>query len=158
MHGVNSETEQRNKLERQCSNWCSFTRTSCCQLATTMSLSLDDKLLGEKTEYYCSSSEDERDDDDGDEINENASSGNRQAPSIPRPELKDYDGSCTNTGPKGVINDWREFKKLENEKREEQEREKDALIKKLSVTCRSHLDDEREKTERRAVLTGTAGT
>ena len=43
------------------------------------------------------------------------------------------------TGPKGVINDWREFKRLESERREEQEREKNALAKKLQMTCRSHV-------------------
>ena len=43
------------------------------------------------------------------------------------------------TGPKGVINDWREYKRLETEKRAEQEREKQALAKKLQLTCRSHV-------------------
>ena len=38
-----------------------------------------------------------------------------------------------------MINDWREFKRLESEKKEEQEREKQALLKKLSITCRSHV-------------------
>lgn len=43
------------------------------------------------------------------------------------------------TGPKGVINDWREFKRLETERRAEQEKEKQALAKKLTMTCRSHV-------------------
>lgn len=48
-------------------------------------------------------------------------------------------------GPKGVINDWRKYKQLENEQRQEQRSEMELLIKKLSLTCRSHLDDKREK-------------
>jgi len=43
------------------------------------------------------------------------------------------------TGPKGVIADWRRFKQLETEKREEQERELVDLQKKLSLTCRSNV-------------------
>nr|XP_034964818.1 phosducin-like protein isoform X1 [Zootoca vivipara] len=54
-------------------------------------------------------------------------------------------GSAVNTGPKGVINDWRRFKQLETEQREEQCREMKRLIQKLSMTCRSHLDDEEDK-------------
>ncbi len=38
-----------------------------------------------------------------------------------------------------MINDWRQFKKLETERRAEQEREKLQLIKKLSMSCRSHV-------------------
>lgn len=38
-----------------------------------------------------------------------------------------------------MINDWREFKRLETERRAEQEKEKQALAKKLSMTCRSHV-------------------
>lgn len=38
-----------------------------------------------------------------------------------------------------MIEDWRRFKQLETEKREEQDKEKKALIKKLTMTCRSHV-------------------
>ncbi|XP_005095941.1 phosducin-like protein [Aplysia californica] len=113
-----------------------------------MSLSLDDKLLGEKVHYYCSSSEesdgedsDERDDEDVNNsrvIKDSSawSDGDRQA---------ENNGIVTNTGPKGVLKDWREFKRLETEKREEQEKDKLSLAKKLTLTCRSHLNDEEEK-------------
>lgn len=40
-----------------------------------------------------------------------------------------------------MINDWREFKRLETERRAEQEKEKQALAKKLSMTCRSHVSN-----------------
>ena len=49
------------------------------------------------------------------------------------------------SGPKGVINDWRRFKQLETEQREEQCREMERLIKKLSLSCRSHLDEEEQQ-------------
>ncbi|CAG2232491.1 Phosducin-like protein [Mytilus edulis] len=107
-----------------------------------MSLGLDDKLLGEKVDNYCSSDEGERDDDSDDEPR---STEAVQPTFVPEPEIKEYNGYSTNTGPKGVINDWREFKRLETEKKGEQERERQALLKKLSMSCRSHLDDEREK-------------
>ena len=57
------------------------------------------------------------------------------------------DGGCNlkfdflfQTGPKGVINDWRRFKQLENERKAEAEQEKLQLMKKLSITCRSHVN------------------
>lgn len=103
---------------------------------------LDDKLLGEKLQYYYSSSEDEgseNEDEDGE--NKTIRDGNVNEPEI------DYsaDGSAVNTGPKGVINDWRKFKQLEVEQKQEQKREMERLIKKLSMTCRSDLDLEKDK-------------
>lgn len=44
-----------------------------------------------------------------------------------------------------MINDWREFKRLETERREEHEKERKQLMSKLQLTCRSHLNDEEEK-------------
>ena len=43
------------------------------------------------------------------------------------------------TGPKGVVEDWRRYKQLEVEKREEQAKEKELLAKRLAVTCRSQV-------------------
>ena len=43
------------------------------------------------------------------------------------------------TGPKGVVEDWRRFKQLEVEKREEQSKEKADLAKRLTLTCRSQV-------------------
>lgn len=106
-----------------------------------MALSLDDRILGEKTHYYCSSSEDE-DDDRGET---KGTTQDKPPGCILEPDLNQYSGSCTNTGPKGVINDWRKYKKLETERREDQENEKLTLAKKLSTTCRSYMDDEKEK-------------
>lgn len=108
-----------------------------------MALSTDDKLLGEKVDNYCSSSEDEEERDSGDEL-ENVPA-NKGPQFIPDKQVEPYNGTCTNTGPKGVLNDWREFKRLETEQREEQEMQRQAMMKKLQMTCRSHLNDEKEK-------------
>ena len=62
-----------------------------------MALSPDDRLLGEKVHYYCSSSEDE--DDEGDNSGsegEEKSSQPEPLKFIPEPEIKDYNGRCTN--------------------------------------------------------------
>lgn len=115
-----------------------------------MSLSLDDRILGEKVHYYCSSSEEdndggEYDDKDGDEEDNKSSIKDAAAWSNSYERPPESNGITTNTGPKGVLKDWREFKRLENEKREGAEREKQMLAKKLSMTCRSHLNDDQEK-------------
>lgn len=101
---------------------------------------LEDKILGEKLHNYCSSSEDEADSGSEDE-------SPKSVPSEPvaLPEPNKWEGTATNTGPKGVIKDWQRFKQLESEKRAEQEREKILLMKKLTLTCRTSLDDDREK-------------
>lgn len=117
-----------------------------------MSLSLDDKLLGEKVHYYCSSSEDEADegeDSDGGGPDNESHKVVREGSSMSHTEMlaDGYGAGVTNTGPKGVIKDWREYKKLQTEKRAEQERERIKLANKLSLTCRSHLNDEQEKHE-----------
>jgi len=93
---------------------------------------LDDKLLGEKLHYYCSSSEDEGEDKEPVERN-------------PPPAMSSEGGGASNTGPKGVIKDWRRFKQLEREERTEQEAEKLALAKRLALTCRTDKEDQEAK-------------
>lgn len=90
--------------------------------------------MGEKLHYYCSSSSE----DEADEPEE--SSGQVQPPPPPN-------GQQANTGPKGVIEDWRRYKQLETEKREENERERLALAKKLALTCRSEREDKEVEKE-----------
>lgn len=102
---------------------------------------LDDKLLGEKLQYYYSSSEDE----DSDHEDKDGGRGAPASSSMTAEAEPAGEGISINTGPKGVINDWRRFKQLETEQREEQCREMERLIKKLSMTCRSHLDEEEER-------------
>jgi len=107
---------------------------------------LEGKLLGEKAHCYCSSSESEgekSDDDSGKEIRTSAVI--KETDAVPRPDPYKWEGSSTNTGPKGVMKDWQRFKQLETEKRAEQDKERQALIQKLSLTCKSALEEEREK-------------
>lgn len=113
---------------------------------------LDDKLLGEKIHNYCSSSEDE---DGGNSDDDEGSSGSGkggnmggemvQSEAAMTPDSAHWSGSATNTGPKGVIKDWQRFKQLETEKREEAERERLNLIKKLSITAKTKEEDEKAK-------------
>lgn len=109
-------------------------------------VTLDDRLLGEKIQNYCSSSEDDDDkDNDSDDEGRKGKSTTKFIP-VPDNEKPSSSGDFTErTGPKGVIEDWRRFKQLETEKRHDQEREKRALAQKLSMTCRSYLDDEEAK-------------
>ena len=95
---------------------------------------LDDKLLGEKLHYYCSSSEDEGEDKESVE---------ERGPAPP--VSADGNGTGPNTGPKGVIKDWQRYKQLEREEREEQDAEKLELAKRLALTCRTDKEDQEAK-------------
>lgn len=112
---------------------------------------LEDKLLGEKLQYYCSSSSSE-DENEDDEKNESDNSKQHQATASetqPLPtNITHWSGTSQNTGPKGVVQDWQLYKKLEAEKREENERQRTELMKKLSLTAStSREDEERKKNE-----------
>ncbi|KAG5329034.1 PHLP protein, partial [Acromyrmex charruanus] len=106
---------------------------------------LEDKILGEKLHYYCSSSSEDDGNDSGDsdkecdDVKYTDNTAQYIAPSY------EWDGTSSNTGPKGVIKDWQRYKQLEAEKRESQEKERLQLINKFSLTCRSALDEEKEK-------------
>ncbi|XP_051960414.1 phosducin-like protein [Xyrauchen texanus] len=115
---------------------------------------LDDKILGEKLQYYYSSSEDEESDH---EEEEKASKTIRDQEVLDVEIDYSADGSSVNTGPKGVINDWRKYKQLENEQRVEQQKEMERLIKKLSMTCKSHLDEEADKKKEKDLQDKIAG-
>lgn len=100
----------------------------------------DDKILGEKLHYYCSSSEDEG--EDGDKAG--GGGGESGAAAQPPPVGPGSGGTC-NTGPKGVIEDWQRYKQLEVERREENEAERIALAKKLSLSARTDKEDQEAK-------------
>lgn len=104
---------------------------------------LEDKILGEKLENYCSSSEDEGDYEDASD-GEPSSSKQASEPSAPT-NVENWSGSSANTGPKGVIKDWQRFKQLENEKNEEKERERLFLMKKLAITSKTKAEDDKQK-------------
>ncbi|CAD7006310.1 unnamed protein product [Ceratitis capitata] len=112
---------------------------------------LEDKLMGEKLEYYCSSSEGE---DNGDDDGESRGArGNKQGtagfvdPDVcPPPPAEGYRSQVsTNTGPKGVVQDWQRFKQLQAEKREESERQRIELAKKLTMTAATAKEEEERK-------------
>ena len=64
---------------------------------------LEDKILGEKLHYYCSSSsEDENDSANSDKETENEKYPQIISDSI-EPSFSEWDGTSSNTGPKGVI-------------------------------------------------------
>lgn len=54
-----------------------------------MALSLDDRLLGEKTDYYCSSSSDEEGED-------NAHKRDNISSAVPDVDVNKYTGHCVN--------------------------------------------------------------
>ena len=56
-----------------------------------------------------------------------------------------------------MINDWRKYKQLEVEQRQEQKKEMERLIKKLSMTCRSDLDLENDKEKQKELEDKIAG-
>lgn len=103
---------------------------------------LEDKILGEKLHNYCSSSE-ESDQDNSDSEESQVKNTPNETPTLP--DINKWEGTSTNTGPKGVITDWQNFKKLESERNRMAELEKIELAKKLTLTVQSALDEEREK-------------
>ncbi|XP_058455247.1 phosducin-like protein [Malaya genurostris] len=108
-------------------------------------VSLDDKIMGEKTSNYCSSSEDECESEIIGSKDGNATKSTKSQ-IIAENKLENethWTGNATNTGPKGVIKDWQRFKQLETEKRESQDREKLDLFKKLSITSRTNREHEK---------------
>ena len=81
---------------------------------------LDDKLLGEKLHYYCSSSEDEggaSDDEEGQGKGARGGGGGGSGQAVSQAPGQEWDGSSANTGPKGVLKDWQRYKQLETEMR-----------------------------------------
>jgi len=104
---------------------------------------LDDKLLGEKLQNYCSSSSEDEEEKDDNEGGSRGTATETKAPKfIPETEVEKWSGNSQNTGPKGVIKDWQRYKQLENQKSADSERERKELIKKLSLTCR--IEPEKE--------------
>lgn len=101
---------------------------------------LEDKILGEKLHNYCSSSE-----DSGQENSDSEEAPMKNSTIPATPDINKWEGSSTNTGPKGVITDWQKFKQLESERNRQVELDKIELAKKLTLTVQTALDEEREK-------------
>ncbi|XP_028398334.1 phosducin-like protein [Dendronephthya gigantea] len=105
-------------------------------------MDLEDKLLGYKAQNYVSSSESEGEDDEDSGRESGGEVGSQNAEEAPQLDLR-VDGPMT--GPKGVIEDYRRYRQLVAEQREEKKAELEALAKKFSITCQSSLDEEKEK-------------
>ena len=124
---------------------------------------LDDKLLGEKTHYYCSS-----DDEEAEEKDDNANGEARISQPVQQssPPVDNWSGYSTNvsdsqsmfclsfpqlivdfhqTGPKGVIRDFQKWKQLEAEKRSIDEMRTVELAKQLSLSCQTSQELEEQK-------------
>ncbi|THD27939.1 Phosducin protein (Phlp) [Fasciola hepatica] len=96
-----------------------------------MALSLDDRLLGEKVDNYCSSS------DDDDERASKAKKDQTEAAYQMPPVL----AGQPQTGPKGVLSDYKRYKELKHLKELEDEKELICQAKKHALTCRTHNED-----------------
>lgn len=64
---------------------------------------LEDKILGDKLQYYCSSSSEDEGNDSGDSDKEEVSKTNAMPAKEPSMDFSEWDGTSSNTGPKGVI-------------------------------------------------------
>ncbi|GBP84861.1 Phosducin-like protein [Eumeta japonica] len=108
---------------------------------------LEDKILGEKLHNYCSSSEDEGDSEGSDEesIDKGCKSVKDSSCSTGPPPVNSWSGTASNTGPKGVIEDWRRYKQLEAENRVQLERERIALAKKLTLSVKTESEETKDK-------------
>ncbi|KAH8869895.1 Phosducin-like protein [Schistosoma japonicum] len=100
-----------------------------------MALSFDDKVLGEKVHNYCSSSEDEHSAGSGDE-NEPVTNTLEclKPPNLSHP-------GYPQTGPKGVVADYKHFKKLQSERDAEEEQKIIEYAKQHSLSCRPYSED-----------------
>lgn len=87
---------------------------------------LESKLLGEKLHNYCSSSDEDEPMLDRDP---------------PKQSKADWDGTSSNTGPKGVLNDWEQYKRQQTAQRVQREKDVMKQINDMALTCRSELDE-----------------
>ncbi|CAH1398391.1 unnamed protein product [Nezara viridula] len=106
---------------------------------------LDDKILGIKKDYYCSSSEseEENESESGSDIEKTPESCNPVEQH--KEPVSKWEGSSKNTGPKGVIRDWQLYKQLETEKRLDLDLQKIELAKKLTLSNSQKPDEDEDK-------------
>lgn len=88
---------------------------------------LESKLLGDKLHNYCSSSDEDEPMLDRDP---------------PKQSKSDWDGISSNTGPKGVLNDWEQYKRQQTAQRIQHEKNVMKQINDLALTCKSELDEQ----------------
>ncbi|KAJ0178493.1 hypothetical protein K1T71_006316 [Dendrolimus kikuchii] len=106
---------------------------------------LEDKILGNKLQNYCSSSEDDGSEDESRSGDEERNTPQTSLQTAEPPPINSWNGSTSNTGPKGVLEDWRRFKQLEAENRAELAKERIALAKKLTLSVKTDREEAKVK-------------
>lgn len=110
-----------------------------------MALPMDDRLLGEKVDNYCSSSSSDSGDDDSEPECDTQVGQTDSVPQVPpviagQPQvIPKFHQTTLQTGPKGVLSDYEQFKKLKHLKELEDERALAHQAKKNTMTCRTHV-------------------
>jgi len=87
---------------------------------------LESKLLGEKLHNYCSSSDEDEPMLDRDP---------------PKQSKSNWDGTSSNTGPKGVLNDWEQYKHQQLAQKIQRDKDVIKQINGMTLTCESALDE-----------------
>uniref|UniRef100_A0A1B0DKR6 Phosducin domain-containing protein n=1 Tax=Phlebotomus papatasi TaxID=29031 RepID=A0A1B0DKR6_PHLPP len=98
--------------------------------------SLEDKILGEKSQNYCSSDEEEEPNTIQVVRDEEGSGKDFCPPS-----------GTGNTGPKGVITDWREYRKMLAEARTAEEQERVKQLTQASKVGKTKAEDEKARAD-----------
>lgn len=125
--------------------------TECLPLKFSASIltknmaTLEDKILGEKKEYYCSSGSEGEDSNDDLDTESDGACCNSESTSASYQGDAEWNGVSSNTGPKGVIKDWENYKKLEKEKMTEKNKQRMVEIQKFVLNCRSAREEEAEE-------------
>ncbi|VDK32040.1 unnamed protein product [Taenia asiatica] len=109
-----------------------------------MSLSFDDKILGEKVDNYCSSSEGSGGSDES-----NAGEGSEDVSGVAAPPLPSdtLSHQVAQTGPKGVIADYKQYRKLKDEQEKLKSEAALQVAKKCALTSRPYSADQSAKEE-----------
>ncbi|KAI3383356.1 hypothetical protein SNEBB_004068 [Seison nebaliae] len=101
---------------------------------------LDDKLLGEKQHNYCSSSSGSDDENDSnDEDNQHPSQTNEETRESC--VIRSNGKATQNTGPKGVIHDWKQYR-LESEQQENLQQQRTVKLAYNSTVQSNPLTDD----------------
>ncbi|EUB64551.1 Phosducin-like protein [Echinococcus granulosus] len=109
-----------------------------------MSLSFDDKILGEKVDNYCSSSEGGEDSDESDGGEGHEAISGVAAPPLATDTLSHR---VAQTGPKGVIADYKQYRKLKDEQEKLKSEVSLQVAKKCALTSRPYSADQSAKEE-----------
>ncbi|KRX57592.1 Phosducin-like protein [Trichinella sp. T9] len=119
--------------------------TSFCLFFLSPMVSLEDKILGYVRDNYCSSSESDDgaggDDDKGCMASNPTVSTSAELP--PRTAETSNGGSSINTGPKGVLEDWRLYKQMKCKEDLERDKKLVEAAKRLCIIQQPVEDEEK---------------